>query len=210
MARRNGQTRTSRSTCSSERSNFCCASAIACSATGSNTGFGPQGRDLGYRVPSCVGFHAGARQGQLGCVCQLTRWPSDEHLAQVAQAIALPVTSYIVQAGEQLELRWMSKGGRYVQSMCGHGTLAASMRDGAAVPGTSRVRVHDARRRCTCQARRRHVLFGIAAVGQPPDARPRRNWQRRSARHLKRFTTRGGTRSRCSTRKTRYERSPRT
>ena len=65
-------------------------------------------------------------KGNSAAVCQLTRWPSDEHLAQVAQAIALPVTSYIVQAGEQLELRWMSKGGRYVQSMCGHGTLAAS------------------------------------------------------------------------------------
>ena len=65
--------------------------------------------------------------GNSAAVVQLSRWPSDEHLAELAKAIALPVTSVVVQTSNGIELRWLSRSGSFVQSMCGHGTLAASL-----------------------------------------------------------------------------------
>ena len=64
--------------------------------------------------------------GNSAAVCQFSEWLGDKELARIAQTIALPVTSCIVESGQRLELRWLSKAGSYVQSMCGHGTLAAS------------------------------------------------------------------------------------
>jgi PhzF family phenazine biosynthesis protein len=65
-------------------------------------------------------------QGNSAAVCQFDQWPADEQLARIAREIALPVTACIVRMGDRTELRWLSKAGTYVQSMCGHGTLAAS------------------------------------------------------------------------------------
>jgi PhzF family phenazine biosynthesis protein len=64
--------------------------------------------------------------GNAAAVCQFERWPDDEMLARIAREIALPVTACIVRTADAAELRWLSKAGTYVQSMCGHGTLAAS------------------------------------------------------------------------------------
>lgn len=71
-------------------------------------------------------FTATPGQGNSAAVCQFDQWPADEQLTRIAQGIALPVTACIVRAGDRTELRWLSKAGTYVQSMCGHGTLAAS------------------------------------------------------------------------------------
>jgi PhzF family phenazine biosynthesis protein len=65
-------------------------------------------------------------RGNSAGVCRFEHWPADEQLSTIAQAIDLPVTACIVRSGDQTELRWLSKAGIYVQSMCGHGTLAAS------------------------------------------------------------------------------------
>lgn len=65
--------------------------------------------------------------GNSAAVVQLSQWPSDEYLAELAKAIALPVTSVIVQTSQGVELRWLSRSGSFVKSMCGHGTLAASL-----------------------------------------------------------------------------------
>lgn len=64
--------------------------------------------------------------GNAAAVCQFENWPGDELLAHIARQLALPVTACIVQAAGVTELRWLSRSGIYVQSMCGHGTLAAS------------------------------------------------------------------------------------
>lgn len=65
-------------------------------------------------------------RGNSAAVCELESWPSDEKLAQIARAIGLPVTSCLVTTADGMELRWLSRSGSFVQSMCGHGTLAAS------------------------------------------------------------------------------------
>jgi PhzF family phenazine biosynthesis protein len=65
-------------------------------------------------------------QGNSAAVCQFEHWPADEQLARIARAIALPVTACIVRTSDRTELRWLSRAGTSVQSLCGHGTLAAS------------------------------------------------------------------------------------
>jgi PhzF family phenazine biosynthesis protein len=65
-------------------------------------------------------------KGNSAAVCRFDAWPSDEQLSALAQKIGLPVTACLVSAGDKTELRWLSRSGTYVQSMCGHGTLAAS------------------------------------------------------------------------------------
>ncbi|MGA0569517.1 PhzF family phenazine biosynthesis protein [Variovorax sp. VNK109] len=65
-------------------------------------------------------------QGNPAGVVWLDEWPSDETLSTIAKTIALPITACIVQVQDRLELRWLSRTGLFVQSMCGHGTLAAS------------------------------------------------------------------------------------
>ena len=64
--------------------------------------------------------------GNSAAVCEFESWPTDEELSELAQTIALPVTSCIVRGPNGMELRWLSRSGSFVQSMCGHGTLAAS------------------------------------------------------------------------------------
>lgn len=71
-------------------------------------------------------FTADPGQGNPAAVCRFDSWPSDEELATVAREIGLPVTACLVTVGSKTELRWLSKAGSYVQSMCGHGTLAAA------------------------------------------------------------------------------------
>lgn len=71
-------------------------------------------------------FTAIPGRGNPAAVCQFDHWLTDEKLARIAREIALPVTACIVRTGARTELRWLSKAGTYVQSMCGHGTLAAS------------------------------------------------------------------------------------
>ncbi len=64
--------------------------------------------------------------GNPAAVCHLESWPTEEVLSRIAREIGLPVTSCIVRSSRGLELRWLSKSGSPVRSMCGHGTLAAS------------------------------------------------------------------------------------
>jgi PhzF family phenazine biosynthesis protein len=72
-------------------------------------------------------FTAVPGRGNSAAVCELDEWPGDEQLSRIARAISLPVTSCLVTSERGLELRWLSKAGSFVQSMCGHGTLAASL-----------------------------------------------------------------------------------
>lgn len=65
-------------------------------------------------------------QGNPAGVCWLPAWPADEELVRIAKAIGLPVTACIVPAANGFELRWLSRAGLFVKSMCGHGTLAAA------------------------------------------------------------------------------------
>jgi len=71
-------------------------------------------------------FTATPGQGNSAAVCHFASWPEDDELSRIAQKIALPVTACIVHVGDRTELRWLSRAGTYIQSMCGHGTLAAS------------------------------------------------------------------------------------
>jgi PhzF family phenazine biosynthesis protein len=64
--------------------------------------------------------------GNPAAVCELEGWPSEEQLSRIGQKIGLPVTSCLVRSSHGLELRWISKSGSPVQSVCGHGTLAAA------------------------------------------------------------------------------------
>ena len=61
-----------------------------------------------------------------GVIC-LPEWPTDEVLSGLARSIDLPVTAVIVETERGVELRWRSRAGSFVKSMCGHGTLAASL-----------------------------------------------------------------------------------
>lgn len=65
-------------------------------------------------------------QGNAAGVCELAAWPDEDTLSRLAREIAMPVTSCIVRRQGRLELRWLSRSGAPVRSMCGHGTLAAS------------------------------------------------------------------------------------
>lgn len=78
--------------------------------------------------------------GNSAAVVQLAKWPTDERLSELARAIALPVTSVIVHSTEGFELRWLSHSGSFVQSMCGHGTLAASLAVSLAHPNLATFR----------------------------------------------------------------------
>lgn len=65
-------------------------------------------------------------EGNSAAVCELASWPGDDLLANIARRIALPVTSFLRPVAGSIELRWFSRSGMPVASMCGHGTLAAS------------------------------------------------------------------------------------
>lgn len=80
--------------------------------------------DIGYLHISA--FTSTPGLGNAAGVCELSEWPDDATLSRLAQEIDLPVTSCIVRRDGKLELRWLSRSGTPVRSMCGHGTLAAS------------------------------------------------------------------------------------
>ena len=65
-------------------------------------------------------------RGNPAAFCELAAWPSDDELFALSRRIGLPVTSCAVRDRDELELRWLTKEGGYVRSMCGHGTLAAA------------------------------------------------------------------------------------
>jgi PhzF family phenazine biosynthesis protein len=65
-------------------------------------------------------------RGNSAAVCQFEAWPSEKELAAIARGIGLPVTACMVRTANGTELKWLSKSGAHVQSLCGHGTLAAS------------------------------------------------------------------------------------
>lgn len=65
-------------------------------------------------------------RGNSAAVLFLDEWISDHDMATVAKAIGLPVTSFVVDRDENPELRWLTRSGTPVQSMCGHGTIAAA------------------------------------------------------------------------------------
>jgi len=77
-------------------------------------------------------------EGNSAAVCELQSWPRDEVLASVARRIALPVTSFLMRGARDVELRWFSRAGTPVASMCGHGTLAASYAVALSQPDQSR------------------------------------------------------------------------
>jgi PhzF family phenazine biosynthesis protein len=71
-------------------------------------------------------FTAIPGRGNPAAFCEFPSWPSDEKLYELSKRIGLPVTSCIVREADDVELRWLTKEGGYVRSMCGHGTLAAA------------------------------------------------------------------------------------
>jgi PhzF family phenazine biosynthesis protein len=80
--------------------------------------------DIGYLQVSVFSTIPG--RGNPAAFCELPSWPSDERLFDLSKRIGLPVTSCIVREADEVELRWLTKEGSYVRSMCGHGTLAAA------------------------------------------------------------------------------------
>jgi PhzF family phenazine biosynthesis protein len=58
-------------------------------------------------------------------VVMLDQWENESQLSRIAQAIGLPITAFVVRR-TTIELKWYSRSGKEVTSMCGHGTLAAS------------------------------------------------------------------------------------
>ena len=73
-------------------------------------------------------------RGNAAGVCEFAQWPDDDTLSRIARAVALPVTSFIVRRSDRLELRWLTRAGTPVRSMCGHGTLAASFAESLVRP----------------------------------------------------------------------------
>jgi PhzF family phenazine biosynthesis protein len=65
-------------------------------------------------------------RGNPAGVCQLEEWPSTDLLSEIARKVALPVTSFVVAVADGLELRWLTKSGTPVKSICGHGSFAAA------------------------------------------------------------------------------------
>lgn len=60
-------------------------------------------------------------------VCVLESWPADETLRAIAVDFGLSVTAFVVdRADGPMPLRWFTRGGREVQSFCGHATFAAA------------------------------------------------------------------------------------
>lgn len=60
-------------------------------------------------------------------VCVLEQWLSDERLRQVAMDFGPSVTAFVLdQSGTGYPLRWFTRGGREVNSFCGHATFSAA------------------------------------------------------------------------------------
>lgn len=79
-----------------------------------------------YTYLKVAAFSRFAAGGNPAAVCPLDEWLSDAQLAQVARIIAMPVTSFLVEDHGRFGLRWFTRAGTPVASMCGHGTLAAA------------------------------------------------------------------------------------
>lgn len=71
-------------------------------------------------------FSGNAFGGNPAAVCRLARWPSDETLRKLAVELCLPITSFMVREDTAERLRWFTREGSEVQSLCGHGTVAAA------------------------------------------------------------------------------------
>lgn len=57
-------------------------------------------------------------------VCRLDRWLEDEILQLIARENSLPVTAFVVERDDHLELRWFTS--TVELNLCGHGTVAAA------------------------------------------------------------------------------------
>jgi PhzF family phenazine biosynthesis protein len=64
--------------------------------------------------------------GNPAAVCRLQAWLSDDILRKIALQTGLPITSFLVREGNAERLRWFAREGNEVQSLCGHGTVAAA------------------------------------------------------------------------------------
>lgn len=71
-------------------------------------------------------FSTAPNGGNLAAVGEFEAWPSEQSLSEFAKATQAPVTSCLVYAPEEVQLRWLTRAGSYVRSMCGHGTLGAA------------------------------------------------------------------------------------
>jgi PhzF family phenazine biosynthesis protein len=71
-------------------------------------------------------FARDLESGNPAAVCGVSEWPDDRELESIARKIAMPVTSFVRDNNGALELRWYTRSGNPVGSMCGHGTLAAA------------------------------------------------------------------------------------
>ncbi|SCK20038.1 phenazine biosynthesis protein PhzF family [Variovorax sp. HW608] len=80
-------------------------------------------------------FTKTAGLGNAAGICEFEIWPDDDTLSRLARAVSLPVTACIVRRADQFELRWFSRSGTPVRSMCGHGTLAAAFAVSLSDPG---------------------------------------------------------------------------
>jgi len=60
-------------------------------------------------------------------VCLLDSWPEDEKLRQIAQDVGPSVTAFVLDSrAGSYPLRWFTRGGREVNSFCGHATFSAA------------------------------------------------------------------------------------
>lgn len=77
-----------------------------------------------YRVNA---FTASVAGGNPAAVCLLDEWPSDDRLRSIAMASGPSVTAFVLPAVDGIfPLRWFTRGGREVRSVCGHATFAAA------------------------------------------------------------------------------------
>ncbi len=65
-------------------------------------------------------------RGNPAAVCVFDEWPSDDLLTAIAIETHYPVTAFAVPATQGVHLRWFTRSGREVMSLCGHGTFAAA------------------------------------------------------------------------------------
>lgn len=79
-------------------------------------------------IPVCVinAFSENPFGGNPAAVCRLGSWLPDEILQKIAVEISQPITSFLVREGNAERLRWFTRTGLEVQSLCGHGTVAAA------------------------------------------------------------------------------------
>ncbi len=90
-------------------------------------------RDMSFRPTASADayqVHAFTKRlhgGNPAGVCVLESWPGDETLRAIAVDFGSSVTAFMVdRADGQIPLRWFTRGGREVQSFCGHATFAAA------------------------------------------------------------------------------------